>query len=217
LGASFNGSAVPAATKTHVLSNGSGNNRIVLVGVAAPEPYTPGATVKYNGTPMTAGPSATQSENNSYAQIFYLMDGSLPATAGSYPVTVTFSPSNFSGDGAFDVVEFKNVPQGSPFVTTASNGDNTDCSVKGDRTATLTFTQAGTWGYAVTGARTGDSAVPNPGFLVQTMSQNLTNPTPFVAMAGYGGPLSSASSFTWNIQNCWNSASVAVALKRVGD
>jgi hypothetical protein len=220
LGASFNGSAVPAATKTHVLSNGSGNNRIVLVGVAAPEPYTPGATVKYNGTPMTAGPSATQSENNSYAQIFYLMDGSLPATAGSYPVTVTFSPSSFSGDGAFDVVEFKNVQQGSPFVTTASNGDNTDCSVKGDRTATLTFTQAGTWGYAVTGARTGDSAVPNPGFLVQTMNQALPSPpntTPFVAVAGYGGPLSSASSFTWNIQNCWNSASVAVALKRVGD
>jgi hypothetical protein len=25
------------------------------------------------------------------------------------------------------------------------------------------------------------------------------------------------STFTWNVQNCWNSASVAVALKRVGD
>jgi hypothetical protein len=215
-GLSFS-SGAPVATKPHVLSNGAGNNRIVLVGVAAPEPYTPGATVKYNGIAMLAGPSATQSENNSYAQIFYLMDAALPATAGSYSVTVTYSTSSFSGDGAFDVAEFKNVQQVNPFVTTASNGDNAECVTEGDRTATLTFAQAGTWGYAVTGARTGDTAVPNPGFLVQTMNQTLTNPTPFVAAAGYGGPLSSTSSFTWNIQNCWNSATVAVALKRVGD
>jgi len=109
------------------------------------------------------------------------------------------------------------VQQVGPFVTTVSNGDNTDCGVQSDRTAALTFAQAGTWGYAVIGARTGDTPVPNPGFLVQTMTQSLTNPTPFVAVAGYGGPLSSNSSFTWSIQNCWNSAGVAVALKRVGD
>jgi len=94
-------------TKSHTLSNGSGNNRIVLVGVAAPEPYTPGASVKYNGTTMIAGPSATQSENNSYAQIFYLLDAALPAAGGSYSVTVTFSSSSFAGDGAFDVAEFQ--------------------------------------------------------------------------------------------------------------
>jgi len=40
--------------------------------------------VKYNGTTMIAGPSATQSENNSYAQIFYLLDAALPAAGGSY-------------------------------------------------------------------------------------------------------------------------------------
>ena len=122
-------------------------------------------------------------------------------------------------DGAFDVVEFKNVQQSGtgPFVTTASNGDNTDCSAEGDRSAVLNFTQAGSWGYAITGARNGDTPAPNPGFLVQTMSYALTNPTSLIAVAGYGGPFSGPATFTWNIQNCWNSASVAVALKRVGD
>jgi hypothetical protein len=210
-------SGVPMATKNHVLSNGSGSNRIVLVGVTASEPYIATETVKYNGTAMLAGPMAQESENNSFAEIFYLMDAALPAAGGTYPVTVTFTTNMFTGVGAFDIVEFKNVQQVNPFVTTVGNGDNTDCSGKGDRSALLSYAQAGTWSYAITGARTGDTAVANPGFLVQSMPPQYLSATPFAAMAGYGGPSNGPATLTWNVQNCWNSASVGVALKRVGD
>ena len=83
--ASFNGSAVPMTTKNHVLTNASGNNRIVLVGVTAPEPYIATETVKYNGTAMTAGPMAQESENNSFAEIFYIMDALAAGHDGSAP------------------------------------------------------------------------------------------------------------------------------------
>ena len=216
--ASFN-TGVPAITKSHTLSFASGNNRIVIVGVTAPDPFNgTDQSVKYNGTSMIAGPTATEGENNSWTGIFYLLDSSLPSAAGAYPVTVTFTNNQYVGNGAFDIIEFKNVQQSGtgPFVTTASNGTNNDCST-GDRTVTLAFSQAGSWGYAITGAREGDSATPNPGFMVPTMNQIIVPQPPYAAVAGYGGPTNGPATFQWTISNCWNSAGVGVALKRVGD
>ncbi len=209
-------SMVPTLTKSHTLSNGAGNSRIVLVGVTATEPYLQTEQVKYNGAAMTLAVQAQSMESHSYAGIFYLLDSALPTAGGSYPVTVSFNTNAFDGSGAFNVIELKNVAQTNPLVTTAVSPLDTDCNVQADRSITLSFTQAGSFGYAVIGARSGTNPTPNPGVLVQTMSAVLTSPTPLVGVAGYAGPLNASTTLTWNIANCWNSAAVAIALKRLG-
>ena len=214
--AGFDTSVVPTLTQTHGLTNPSGGfNRTVLVGVAATHPYFSTEQVKYNGTVMNVALQAQTA--HSYAGIFYLLDSALPATAGNYPVTVTFTTDKYAGVGAVDVIELKNVQQTAAIVTTANNALADACGTTADRSVTLAFTQPGSFGYAVTGARTGSSATPNPGMLVQTMHQLPMNPWPMAGVAGYAGPINGTTTLTWNIADCWNSASVAVALKRVGD
>ena len=214
---SFDTSAIPVLTLTHTLGNPSGNSRLVLVGVTAAEPYLSTESVKYNGTTMTLAVQTQTAEGHSYAGIFYLLDSALPANAGSYPVSVTFRNDMYAGVGAFNVLELKNVAQTGSLVTNAVNPLDADCSSQGDRSVTLSFAQAGSFGYAVTAARMGSNATPNPGVLLQTMNLNPTNPWSLVGVAGYAGPISGNTTLTWNIANCWNSASAAVALKRVGN
>ena len=214
----FQNSSVPVLTKNHVLSNAKGSSRVVLVGVTATEPYLSTEQVKYNGVTMTLALQSQTSEMHSYAGIFYLLDAALPDAAGTYPVSVTFTSSLFDGTGMFNVIELKNVAQVGTIVSSAATPVDTDCAVQGDRTVSLSLAQAGSFGYAVMAARTGTNATPNGGVVVQTM--NLTqgnNPTPLVGAAGYALPINGNTSFTWNVLNCWNSTSVAIALKRVGN
>jgi len=218
----FGTSGTPVLTKTHNLVNGSGNSRIVLVGVTASEPYLKTETVKYNGAVMTAGPQINSNEMHSYAGIFYLLDAALPATAGAYPVQVTYNTNPFSGVGTVDILEFKNVQQSpSPFVTTNAVEVDNDCNQAGfgNRAVTLTFpqAQAGSYGYAVIGARSSTVAtVSSPGGMTQTVNLRNGSDPIFLGVAGYA-PIGNTTTFSWDITDCWNSANVAVALKRVGN
>lgn len=212
----FDGSNVPIFNKNHLLTNGPGNSRLVLVGLTAAEPYLITESVKYNGVTMTPAVQAKTNEGHSYAGIFYLLDAQLPGSPATYQVQVTFDTNMYAGLGTVDVVEFKNVAQTGTFVTTAQNASDTDCNTALDRGITLAQTQPGTWGYAVTGARTGSSVTPSPNF-VSTMNLAPSSPWPLAGVAGYTGPFNGNFAFSWTIMNCWNSASVAVALKRVGD
>jgi hypothetical protein len=218
----FGTSGLPVLTKTHALSAGAGNSRIVLVGVTASEPYLTTESVKYNGTPMIAAAQINTSEMHSYAGIFYLLDAALPSTAGMYSVAVTYNNNDFGGFGAMNVVELENVQQTpSPFVTTSKTEVDNDCDQAGfgNRAVTLTFpqAQAGTIGYAVIGARTSTTAtVSSPGTMTQTMNlRNASDPI-FIGVAGYS-LIGNTTTFSWDITDCWNSANVAVALKRVGN
>lgn len=214
--ASFDGSGVPILTKTHLLTNPSGSSRVVLVGVTAAEPYLITESVKYNGVSMIPAVQAKTNEGHSYAGIFYLLDAALPVNPASYLVQVTLNTNMYAGVGTVDVVEFKNVAQTGTFVATPSNATDTDCNTSLDRSLSLGFSQPGSFAYAVTGARTGNSVTPAPNFTT-TMNLAPTSPWPLAGVAGYVGPINSTFTFSWNIMNCWNSASVGVVLKRVGD
>ena len=213
---SFNGSTTPVLNKSHLLTNGPGNNRLVLVGVTGTDNYLGTESVKYNNVTMLLAASAQPTENTSWAGIYYLLDSALPGGSNaSYSVSVQFNVNAYAGTGAVDIVEFKNVSQTSPFVVTATNPSNVDCAVQSNRPVTLTFSQAGSWGYAITGARSGTSSAQVAGF-TQTLSAIVPTPTPLAAMAGYGGPFAGPATFAWNVLGCTSSASVAVALKRFG-
>jgi len=219
--AGFESSIIPSLTINHVLTNSEASNRyrIVLVGVTATEPYlTSTKFVTYGGILMHPAVEARSAEAQSYAGIFYLLDDELPATPGSYQVKVQFSTSAQNGAGAFTVTEFQNVQQGSTsFVTTVAAPSDANCNVQANRAVALNFNQAGSFGYAVIAARAGTNAMPTPGVLVETMNQTQNQPLPLAGLAGYAGPLAGATTLSWNVQNCSNTANAGVVLKRVGD
>ena len=220
-------SAVPptATNPNHTLTNSkaSGRYRMVLVGVTATEPYklTNPASIFawYNNILMHPAIEVNTNEQGSYAGIFYLLDSELPANAGSYPVKVQFSFSAQNGSGAFTVSEFQNVQQtGSPpFVTTVASPSDANCGNPSARGVTLSFSQPGSFGYAVIAARAGTGAMASPGTVVETMNLIQNQPFPLAGLAGYVGPINGTSTPSWTVSNCPNSAAVGVVMKRVGD
>jgi hypothetical protein len=219
--AGFEMSIIPNLTRDHVLTNSkaSGRYRIVLVGVTATEPYLSSTKfVTYGGILMHAAIEAKANEGQSYAGIFYLLDSELPATPGTYQVKVQFSTGTESGAGALSVTEFQNVQQTpTPFVTTVASPSDTNCNVQANRAVALNFNQAGSFGYGVIAARAGTNAMPTPGVLVQTMNETQNQPLPLAGLAGYAGPINGATTLSWNVSNCSNTANAGVVLKRVGD
>ena len=124
-----------------------------------------------------------------------------------------------SGTGAFTVSEFQNVQQTGPFVTTTSNSSS-DSNCSGNpatRAISLTFSQAGSFGYAVIGAGSFTTATATPGAVVETMNLLQSQPSPLTGVAGYAGPINGNSTLSWKVANCSNAAGVGVVLKRVGD
>ncbi len=216
----FEAAVIPTLSKDHVLTNSkaSGRYRIVLVGVTASEPYLTSEFAWYNGTLMHSAIEVNSNERQSYAGIFYLLDDELPPMPGTYPVKVQFSSSPLNGSGAFTAIEFQNVRQtASPFVTTTAAPSDANCSTQMSRAVPLTFTQAGSFGYAVIAARAGTNAMATPGLLVETMNLTQNQPAPLAALAGYAGPINGNTTLSWNVSNCSNTAGVGVVLKRVGD
>jgi len=220
-GMGFQSSVVPKLTANHVLTNSkaSGRSRIVLVGVTAINPYLTTEFAWYNGILMHSAIEVNSSMSQSYAGIFYLLDDELPATPGTYPVLVQFSTGNGNGTGAFTVTEFQNVQQTGPFVTTTANpSSDVNCSANPpSRAVALTFTQAGSFGYTVIGARAATIATATPGAVVETMNLLQNQPTPLRGVAGYAGPINGNSTLSWSVASCSNAAGVGVVLKRVGD
>jgi hypothetical protein len=217
----FEASVIPILSKDHTLTNAKadGRSRIVLVGVTASEPYLITEFVWYNGILMHSAIEAKANEAQAaYAGIFYLLDSELPVSAGTYPVKVQFSTSPQNGAGAFTVSEFQNVQQTpSPFVTTIAAPSDVNCTTTPTRGVTLSFTQAGSFGYAVIGARGGTTPMITPGAVVETMNLLQSQPLPLLGLAGYVGPINGAATISWNVGNCSNTAGVGVVLKRLGD
>jgi len=224
-GSGFELSVIPTLTKNHTLTNSkaSGRYRLVLVGVTATEPFLASVAPKYawyNGVLMHAAIEVDSNEKQSYAGIFYLLDSELPTDPGSYPVKVQFTNdiNKSNGTGAFTVTEFQNVQQtAGTFVTTVASPSDVDCSVQATRSVALSFTQAGSFGYALIAARAGMNAVAMPGAFVETMNVLQNQPYPLAGLAGYAGPINASTTLSWNVANCSNTAGVGVALKRVGD
>ncbi|HYP99386.1 MAG TPA: hypothetical protein VER96_12015 [Polyangiaceae bacterium] len=213
--------AVPTLTANHTLVNdkADGVSRIVLVAVTAIDPYINSEFVWYGGTLMHAAVETKTNEMpGSYAGIFYLLDSELPATGGTYQVKVQFSNSLQNGTGGFTVSEFQNVQQTpSPFVTTTAQSSDANCGTPSTRSVAFTFSQAGSFAYAVIGARQGTSATAVPGTVTETMNLYQNQPSPLAALAGYKGPIDSNSTLSWSMSNCPNNAGAGVVLKRLGD
>ena len=115
------------------------------------------------------------------AGIFYLPRRSAATTPRHVPGrTLAYSDSTvlYKASATLNVIELKNVRQTpSPFVTTAAVQVNNDCAQSGflNRAVTLTFpqAQAGSYGYAVVGARGSSGAsLSSPGGMTE-----LTIPT----------------------------------------
>jgi len=217
----FEMSITPILSKDHTLTNSkaSGRSRIVLVGVTATEPYLSSTKfVSYNGTVMHLAIEAKSTEGQSYAGIYYLLDGELPVLAGTYPVKVQFSTSAQNGVGAFTASEFQNVQQtATPFVTSVAAPSDVDCLIQATRGVALNFNQAGSFGYVVIAARAGTGAMATPGTVAETMNLIQSQPSPLAGLAGYTGPIGGNSTPSWNVSNCPNTAGAGVVLKRVGD
>jgi len=212
----------PTLTANHTLVNSkaAGVSRIVLVGVTAIDPYLGNKFVWYDNVLMHAAIEKRTNETpGSYAGIFYLLDNELPTNAGSKEVKVQFYDMTTNGTGAFTVSEFQNVQQSpSPFaVSPVNQSTDADCGNPSTRSVALSFTQAGSFGYAVMGLRQGTGAMPVPGTVTQTQNSFIQQPSPLGAVAGYKGPIDSSATLSWSVANCPNNAGVGAVLKRVGD
>ena len=105
--------------------------------------------------------------------------------------------------------------QTNPFVVTAPV-DTLDCNGM-PRSLNVNFSQVGSFVYAILAARNGDVGATNtsPVGFVQTLNARATDPAVLAGMAGYVGPVSSNQLFAWNVESCWNSAAVGVAIHRM--
>jgi hypothetical protein len=229
--AGWNGSGGSASelTVTHTLGsakNGGVNNRMVIAGIIAsdtflddPVTHTDKIVVTYNGVAMKPAVERVDSSKQSYAGIYYILDADLPnnGNAASFPVKVQFAALNQWGHGGIDVVELKNAMQVAPIATGSAAGSN--CSVTQSRAVSVTFSQTGSFAYGVMSARAAPSAsLTTPSVepsVVETWDQHQTTPADHTGNAAYANKVDSTRTFTWDIPACYNSAGVAVAIKRL--
>jgi parallel beta-helix repeat protein len=136
---------------THALGNPSGNKRLVIVGVTS-ENGDPAAqvinSITFNGVAMTAVAGATGTNGSNRIDMYYILDANLPASAGSYTITVNYGGSvTHTSAGA---IELSGVAQGAReavATSTASSANSISTSV-----TTLT---ADAWVVSMLGASEG--------------------------------------------------------------
>ncbi|MES1182158.1 MAG: hypothetical protein ABUL60_00010 [Myxococcales bacterium] len=221
--AGWNGSAnVPVEIKlSHTLQTAKGNNRMVLVGVAYTDTIltaSPTVGVTYDGQPMQLATQQVDVKAQSYAGVFYILDAALPTTTGAKDVIATYTtPGNRWGHAGLDLMELKNTMQVAPIATGGSIITPTDpgCSGGSTRTATVTFSQVGSLVYGVLGARGATAAtLSGASGLVETWNQLQSSPDKMIGAAAYVFDNDNRT-ITWNVVNCYNSATAAVAIKRL--
>jgi hypothetical protein len=157
--ASKTGCAAGNNTVNHVMDWGTGNNRVVVVGLiwrAGAGSETP--TVSYNGVSMTPLTSTTAGSGY-YLKMFYALDASLPATAGTYSVNV-FGPGGQVYGCVADVSSFRNVVQSAPGSSFVDLGAPNPV---GTRTANLTTGTASSWAYDFLGTVQGSTTAAGAG------------------------------------------------------
>lgn len=112
---------------SHTLGDGSGNNRIVLVGINSVGGADVGVTsCTYNGTAMTALGSIHEEYfgRDMWTFVYYLLDSALPASSGSYTVSATVSGTTVPYDGVVEALSYIGVKQVAPPYSTSSDWNN---------------------------------------------------------------------------------------------
>lgn len=138
------------------LSTGSGNNRIVVVGVST-ENDGDVTAVTFNGTNMTEINEADSSGffGGVTASLWYILDTNLPSSAGDYDVVVTTTSENHRHVGA---AEFTGVAQQAP---EASNTGTSGAS--GSISTSVTTASDGAVVIDVVAASASDGDTPGAG------------------------------------------------------
>jgi hypothetical protein len=217
-GWSANANVAAEIKLTHTLGTAKGNNRMILVGLAATDTLLVDpsiVTVTYALQPMKLAVQQQDAAKQSYAAVYYILDAALPDTVGAYDVVATYTTPGFRwGHVGADLIELKNTMQVAPIATGSTAGD-TGCSASATRTATVNFTQTGSLVYGVLGARGGTSGTLNSGIgLVETWNQVQASPDRMIGLAAYA-PDNDSRTISWTVANCYNSATAIVAVKRL--
>ena len=123
----YTGDKVTTLTVSH--TTGTGNNRLMLVGVSDRE--SAGLTVTYDGDPLLEyGHQITNS--NARTHIFYMIN----PPSGTFDVVVTATSNNFDKGCIVGVMSFAGVDQNTPLNTYASSvGTSGDPTLTGITTA----------------------------------------------------------------------------------
>jgi hypothetical protein len=103
--------------------------------------------------------------------------------------------------------------QVAPIATGNASAGN--CGGAQARAVSVTFSQTGSFAYGVMSARAGTSASLTTLGIVETWAQHQPTPADHTGNAAYVNDVDSTRTFTWDIPNCYNTAGVAVAVKRL--
>ncbi len=121
--ATMNSCGPGSNTFAHPLAWGSGNDRIVLLGIVFRGDPVSLISVTYAGTPMTLLATELGMGGEGGVFLYYALDADLPSTPGTYTVNVV-APSQ-AWDCVADVSSYRYVRQAVPDTTTRSGGSGT--------------------------------------------------------------------------------------------
>jgi len=202
-------------TFSHTLATAAGNHRAVLVAYLcrgnSAAICTPSIT--YGSTAMTA--IGTTVGNQSYANIYYLLDSSLPAP-GTY--TVTVNPTDDWSGFAVQILELSGVEQSTFYAGFggATGGNCGTTALPADVTYSLTGLPTGSRVYAIAGGFTSGTVsvvAQSPLSLLGTPGTN-ANPTALGMGAGWtSSTVTGTQSAAFALSTCNSSAMMAVGIR----
>jgi hypothetical protein len=207
---------VKHALSTAKIVNGNATNRMIIAGVTCTDNFTNPENVKVTYGSATMIPIIEQIDTNkqSYAGIYYLLDASLPTGAGTNDVIARFGGSGTWGHGGINVIELKNTKQQAPFAFAGAQL-STGCGTTPTRSVTLAFSEPGSFVYALLGARGGrTAALTNSTGFIETWNQRQITPDNLMAAAAYL-IADEGRTVSWTAGNCYNSAQAMVAVERL--
>jgi hypothetical protein len=215
-------------TLNHTISYAKGENRMVLVGLVASDPFTaitdpmdmtkPVIAVTYDQKPMTRfATHAVDASKQSWAVVYYMLDADLPNSANTVsPVTAKFWTGAQWGHGGIDVLELKNAEQAAPFASGTNSGGN--CGGSTTRGATVTFTgtqYTKSLVYGVLSARGATGATMSAASgLTESWNEHQVSPNNHVGAAAWVID-NDTRTINWSVATCYNSATLLVAVQRL--
>ena len=190
-------------TMSHALASAAGSYRVVVVGVV--NYGTAALAVKYNNVSMTLAKSAVT--NQVWGGVFYLADSALPATVGTYTISVTGGTFGILGEA----MELTGVDQTTPLDSTTSSVRNDGTCVSQTDTLSVLSDAALMYGVVAVYASAGDAGTA-AGSQTQVLDMRSTA---MGALAGYLTPVNAGShSFAWSVNaGCVSTGGVLVALR----